>query len=176
MHLDTTTTEGWAMGRSAAVLGQSRLVGTARGIGPSHWDFLELCLHSTRCGWAPTPPQPRSTMVAVSRCAARPRRWVSLLLLRERGCKRNCMTRVVSLRMPPRKVAEVDRRAASSGLDRTRYILKLVEQDLSRPAPKGRRHFASSHLLGKFRSAGSSNVQVRAALGVAARQRHDKNR
>ena len=83
------------------------------------------------------------------------------------------MTHVVSLRMPLRKVAAVDRRAADAGLDRTHYILRLVEQDLARQAPKGRRRFASSHLLGKFPSAGSSNAQVRAAL---ARKGHDKNR
>src|SRR6266542_3867227 len=39
------------------------------------------------------------------------------------------MTHVVSLRMPLRKVAAVDRRAADSGLDRTRYILRLLEQE-----------------------------------------------
>ena len=75
--------------------------------------------------------------------------------------------------MPLRKVAAVDRRAADAGLDRTGYILRLVEQDLARQAPKGRRRFASAHLLGKFHSTGSANSQVRAAL---ARQVHGKNR
>jgi hypothetical protein len=42
--------------------------------------------------------------------------------------------------MPSEKVAAIDRRAADSGLDRTK------------------------HLLGRFRSRGSSNAQVRAAL------------
>ena len=83
------------------------------------------------------------------------------------------MTHVVSLRMPLRKVAAVDRRAADAGLDRTGYILRLVEQDLARQAPKGQRRFASAHLLGKFHSTGSANSQVRAAL---ARQVHGKNR
>ncbi len=83
------------------------------------------------------------------------------------------MTHVVSLRMPLRKVAAVDRRAADAGLDRTGYILRLVEQDLARQAPKGRRRFASAHLLGKFHSSGSTNAQVRAAL---ARKAHGKNR
>ena len=78
--------------------------------------------------------------------------------------KRFCMTHVVSLRMPVKKVAALDRRAADSGLDRTRYLLRLVDQDLSQPAPKSRRRFASAHLLGKFRSQGSTNAAVRAAL------------
>ena len=71
--------------------------------------------------------------------------------------------------MPLRQVAAVDRRAADSGLDRTRYILRLVEQDLAREAPKTRRRFTSLNLLGKFPSSGSSNRQVRAALARRAR-------
>ena len=66
--------------------------------------------------------------------------------------------------MPPKKVAAIDRRAADSGLDRTKYLLRLVDQDLARPARRSKRRFASLHLLGRFRSRGSSNAQVRAAL------------
>lgn len=74
------------------------------------------------------------------------------------------MTQVISLRVPLDKLAELDRRASSTGLDRTKYLLRLVEEDITRPAPKQRRRFASMHLLGKFRSQGSSNAAVRAAL------------
>jgi len=74
------------------------------------------------------------------------------------------MTHVVSLRMPPEKVAAIDRRANDSGVDRTRYLLRLVDQDLARPARRSRRRFASVHLLGRFHSRGSSNPQARAAL------------
>ena len=66
--------------------------------------------------------------------------------------------------MPLEKVAALDRRATDSGLDRTKYVLGLVEQDLTRTAPKSKRRFASLHLLGQFRSQGSSNTQVRKAL------------
>ena len=66
--------------------------------------------------------------------------------------------------MPPEKVAAIDRRATDAGLDRTKYLLRLVDQDLARPAPRSKRRFASLHLLGRFRSRGSSNAQVRAAL------------
>jgi hypothetical protein len=69
-----------------------------------------------------------------------------------------------------KKVAALDRRAADSGLDRTRYLLRLVDQDLLRPAPKSRRRFASEHLLGKFRSQGSTNAAVRAALRAHAQK------
>ena len=74
------------------------------------------------------------------------------------------MTHVVSLRMPRAKVAAIDRRAADSGLDRTKYLLRLVDQDLARPSRRSKQRFASLRLLGRFRSRGSSNAQVRAAL------------
>jgi hypothetical protein len=74
------------------------------------------------------------------------------------------MTRVISLRVPSGKVAAIDRRAVDAGLDRTKYLLRLVNEDLARPALKSKRRFMSLHLLGKFRSSGSSNAAVRAAL------------
>jgi len=80
------------------------------------------------------------------------------------------MTHVVSLRMPVKKVAALDRRAADSGLNRTKYLLRLVEQDLARPTPGSRRRFASAHLLGKFRSQGSTNAAVRRALKAHAQE------
>jgi len=58
------------------------------------------------------------------------------------------MTHVVSVCMSLRKVAAV------------------------RQAPKGRRQFASSHLVGKFHSGGSINGPVRATL---ARRGREKN-
>jgi hypothetical protein len=66
--------------------------------------------------------------------------------------------------MPPDKVAAIDRRATDSGMPRTKYLLRLVDQELARPSRKSRRRFASLHLLGRFSSRGSSNAQVRAAL------------
>jgi hypothetical protein len=74
------------------------------------------------------------------------------------------MTQVVSVRMPASKLDALDRRAADSGLDRSKYLLKLVDQDLSARAPKTKRRFASARLLGKYRAAGSTNEAVRNAL------------
>lgn len=74
------------------------------------------------------------------------------------------MTEVISLRMSPGKLAELDRKAADSGLDRSKYLTRVIEADLAAPRRKVKRQFASGHLLGKFKSAGSSNVEVRAAL------------
>ena len=66
--------------------------------------------------------------------------------------------------MPSETVAAIDQRAANSGLGRSKYLLRLVEQDLAHPAPKSRRRFASAHLIGRFHSSGSSNAAVRAAM------------
>jgi hypothetical protein len=67
--------------------------------------------------------------------------------------------------MPSDKVAAIDRRAADAGLDRTKYLLRVVDQHLAEAPPKTkRRRFASMHLLGKYRSMGSSNAAVRAAV------------
>ncbi|HZR16958.1 MAG TPA: hypothetical protein VFE51_06490 [Verrucomicrobiae bacterium] len=74
------------------------------------------------------------------------------------------MTQVISVRIPAQKVAAIDRRAADEGLDRTKYLLKLVEQDLAQRNRRLKRRFASSHLLGKFHSRGSSNAEIRRAL------------
>jgi hypothetical protein len=83
------------------------------------------------------------------------------------------MTRIVSLRIPVRKLAEVDRRAADAGLDRTGYLLRLLETAPSQAPLRKRRPFKSKHLLGRFKSSGSSNARVRAALKKAA---DEKNR
>lgn len=74
------------------------------------------------------------------------------------------MTEVISLRMPPEKIVALDRRAANAGLDRSKYLLRLVDEDLAVQKNKKRRRFASGKLLGKFSSAGSTNEKVHAAL------------
>lgn len=51
------------------------------------------------------------------------------------SCIRNRMTEAVSLRMPSSKLAAVDRRAADSGLDRSKYLLRLVIKTWPVPLP-----------------------------------------
>jgi hypothetical protein len=82
------------------------------------------------------------------------------------------MTQVISVRMRSEKLAALDRRAADEGLNRSRYLLRLVEEDLARPKRAAKRCFASTQLLGKFHSLGSTNAQVRSAL----KARHEKDR
>ena len=83
------------------------------------------------------------------------------------------MTRIISVRIPVRKLAEMDRRAASAGLDRTGYLLRLLEIDTEQAPQAKRRAFKSKHLLGHFKSLGSTNPKARAALRNAA---DEKNR
>lgn len=83
------------------------------------------------------------------------------------------MTRIISVRIPVRKLAEMDRRAANEGLDRTGYLLRLLERDTGQKTPAKGRRFKSRHLLGRFKSAGSTNAKIRVALKNAA---DEKNR
>ena len=58
------------------------------------------------------------------------------------------MTKPFSLRARPSLIAAIDARAAELGQDRTKYILSLVEHDLTRKTPARRHKFASSDLIG----------------------------
>jgi hypothetical protein len=73
--------------------------------------------------------------------------------------------------MSPTKLAAVDRRAADAGLDRTNYLLRLVDDALAKKkAPMPKRRFNSMHLLGKFHSSGSTNTNVRVAVKPSGEQ------
>jgi hypothetical protein len=83
------------------------------------------------------------------------------------------MSTVITLRLHPGQLAEVDRRAAALGRDRSAYLRSLVEQDLNRPEPKIRR-FASKDLIGCFHTgrARGDNAAARAAVRKALHAKH----
>jgi hypothetical protein len=58
------------------------------------------------------------------------------------------MTKPFSLRARPSLIEAIDARAAQLGQDRTKYILALVEDDLSRQKTGHRHKFASDDLIG----------------------------
>ena len=60
------------------------------------------------------------------------------------------MTRPFPLRARPSLIAAIDARAARLGQDRTKYILTLVERDLSEEKKPRRQKFASYNLIGAF--------------------------
>jgi hypothetical protein len=77
------------------------------------------------------------------------------------------MTTVLSIRLPSAKIAELDRRAVSSGMDRSEYVRYLIEEALETKPNGGRRKFASLDLRGRYGiGAGSNNAAVRAALAA----------
>jgi hypothetical protein len=85
------------------------------------------------------------------------------------------MTKPFSLRARPSLIAAIDARAAQLGQDRTKYILSLVEEDLTRKKPERRHKFASSNLIGCVRTGIKSgdNATIRRVI----RQRmNEKNR
>lgn len=88
------------------------------------------------------------------------------------------MTDVLTLRIPPQKLAKVDRRAAEMGQDRSGYIRSLIDEDL-RTASKPSRHvFASEDLVGCVETGikSSSNTHLRQVIRTRLAIRHGKNR
>lgn len=88
------------------------------------------------------------------------------------------MTRPFSVRARPSLIAAIDARAARLGQDRSKYILTLVERDLTE-APKTRKHkFASYDLIGAF-STGTgpaTNENTRRTIQQRLKERREKNR
>jgi hypothetical protein len=88
------------------------------------------------------------------------------------------MTDVLTLRLPPGKLAKVDRRAAELGQERSRYIRGLIDEDL-RGAAKPRKHvFASEDLVGCVETGivSSSSAHFRKIIRERLIARHGKNR
>jgi hypothetical protein len=76
------------------------------------------------------------------------------------------MTKMISIRVDPGVLAEVDSRSSELGRNRSEYILGLVKRDLE-VARKERGHcFASEDLIGSVRSgiAMGDNATVRRVI------------
>ena len=89
-----------------------------------------------------------------------------------------CMTKPFSVRARPSLISAIDARAAQLGQDRTKYILTLVERDLSE-AKKPRKHkFASYDLIGAFRTntGPATNENTRRIIRQRLKERREKNR
>jgi hypothetical protein len=88
------------------------------------------------------------------------------------------MTKPFSLRARPSLIAAMDARAATLGQDRTKYLLTLVEQDLSEAGAKRKRTFASHDLIGSVQLSGgaATNDRTRRVIAERLRTRHEKNR
>jgi hypothetical protein len=88
------------------------------------------------------------------------------------------MTDVLTVRMSSQQKAEVDRRAAELGQERSAYIRCLIEEDI-RTAEKPRKHvFASEDLVGAVDTGVKSGTasSFREIIRERIASRHDKNR
>ena len=85
------------------------------------------------------------------------------------------MTKPISLRARPSVIAAIDARAARLGQDRTKYILTLVERDLSEALTPRRHKFASHDLIGSV-STGLKSGDNATVRRVVRQRLHEKHR
>ena len=88
------------------------------------------------------------------------------------------MTRPFSLRARPSLIAAIDARAARLGQDRTKYILSLVEQDLTEDKKPRPHKFASHNLMGcvSIGNGPATNENTRRTIRQRLMERREKNR
>jgi hypothetical protein len=88
------------------------------------------------------------------------------------------MASILTLRLPPAKLAKVDQRAAELGRDRSGYVRALIDQDLDRPAGRLRHRFASEDLIGAFDTGQGTadNATVRRLVRQRLLQRREEHR
>jgi uncharacterized protein (DUF1778 family) len=88
------------------------------------------------------------------------------------------MSNILTLRVSPAKLAELDRAAAAVGRDRSGYVRQLIEHALSQKGRRARHKFASADLLGSL-SLGigpATNKTIRHLIRQRLRGRHETHR
>ena len=92
------------------------------------------------------------------------------------GATQRRMANIVTLRLPPAKLARMDRRAAELGRDRSGYLRALIDRDLEQPVEQVRHKFASEDLIGAFNTGqgGADNATVRRLVRLRMRERREK--
>ncbi len=88
------------------------------------------------------------------------------------------MADVLTLRLPPGKLAKVDRRAAELGQQRSSYLRSLIEADLQRADGPRQHVFASEDLVGCVRTGikKGDNRTVRKVIRDRLSSAHGKDR
>jgi hypothetical protein len=83
------------------------------------------------------------------------------------------MTEILSVRVPRRNLAALDRQAAAVGIDRSTLVNRILAEAVERAPARPRNRFSSLHLIGSIgRGRGSTNAAIRAAF----RSRHEGDR
>lgn len=88
------------------------------------------------------------------------------------------MTKPISVRVKPARLNRIDARAAELGFpDRSKYLLALVEKDLSEAAGTPAQ-FQSEDLIGSVRvgNGPATNANTRRVIAAALKGRREKNR
>jgi hypothetical protein len=88
------------------------------------------------------------------------------------------MANILTLRLPPAKLAKVDRRAAELGRDRSGYLRALIDRDLEQPASETGHKFVSEDLIGSYNIGHltADNATVRRLARDRWLQRREKHR
>jgi hypothetical protein len=91
-----------------------------------------------------------------------------------RRCIRWRMTEVLTVRIPPALLCKAEARAARLGLDRSKYVRSLIEEDLAGEKRKPKHKFASEDLIGSCQTsylpAGTSATNARVREVMRRRQ------
>lgn len=88
------------------------------------------------------------------------------------------MTKTISLRVKPSKLARIDARASELGFDdRSKYLVAILDQDLEGTGPR-RYRFASEDLLGAYQSSGktATNANTRRLMSQRLKASREKHR
>jgi hypothetical protein len=89
------------------------------------------------------------------------------------------MTQALTVRVSPSLIAKADARAAELGLDRSKYLRSLIEQDVNASRRGGRsRKFASEDFIGSVPLARGpyTNRRIRAVVRERLVAKREKNR
>ncbi|HVU28603.1 MAG TPA: hypothetical protein VHG71_12820 [Verrucomicrobiae bacterium] len=88
------------------------------------------------------------------------------------------MTKLFSVRARPSLISTIDARAARLGQDRSKYILSLVERDLSEEEKPRKHKFASHDLMGcvSIGNGPATNENTRRIIQQRLKARREKNR
>jgi len=84
------------------------------------------------------------------------------------------MTKILTVRMDPHLLSEAEARASRLGLDRAKYIRKLIQEDLSHADDRSGKRFASEDLAGMYEgeTTPATNDVVRSRLRNRSQANH----
>ena len=90
------------------------------------------------------------------------------------------MSEVLTIPLPHRLLAQAEAQAARLGLDRAKYVRRLIEKDVKKTAPRRKHKFASEDLIGSCTSVldgqPATNARVREVMRQRLLEKLERNR